>query len=195
MLAAAARQAGGRGRRHRVKDDPVAVVTALEELSASADLLITTGGVSMGGEHDVVKAALATFAVKFRRVALQPGMPQGFGLIGLGGTPVFTLPGNPVSAYVSFLLFVRPAMQALQGLAPAPLPTTRAILAGPVRSPEGRRSYLRGVLDPTTGTVIPLAGQGSHELGALARADVLIVVPEQVVGLEEGEPADVVSLP
>ena len=195
MLAAAARQAGGRGRRHRVKDDPVAVVTALEELSASADLLITTGGVSMGGEHDVVKAALATFAVKFRRVALQPGMPQGFGLIGLGGTPVFTLPGNPVSAYVSFLLFVRPAMQALQGLAPAPLPTTRAILAGPVRSPEGRRSYLRGVLDPTAGTVIPLTGQGSHELGALARADVLIVVPEQVVGLEEGEPADVVSLP
>ena len=59
MLAAAARQAGGRARRHRVKDDPVAVVTALEELSASADLLITTGGVSMGGEHDVVKAALS----------------------------------------------------------------------------------------------------------------------------------------
>ena len=87
--------------------------------------------------------------MKFRKVALQPGMPQGFGLIGLGGTPVFTLPGNPVSAYVSFLLFVRPAMQALQGLAPTPLVTTRAILAAPVRSPEGRRSYLRGVLDPT----------------------------------------------
>jgi molybdopterin molybdotransferase len=195
MLAAAARQAGGRARRHRVKDDPVAVVTALEELSASADLLVTTGGVSMGGEHDVVKAALAGFAVRFRKVALQPGMPQGFGLIGLGGTPVFTLPGNPVSAYVSFLLFVRPAMQAVQGLPPAPLPTTRAILAGPVRSPEGRRSYLRGVLDPTAGTVVPLTGQGSHQLAALARADALIVVPEQVVRMEQGEPADVVSLP
>src|SRR5207244_1348640 len=68
MLAAAARQAGGRARRHRVRDDPVAVVTALEELSASADLLVTTGGVSMGGEHDVVKAALGEFAVRFRRV-------------------------------------------------------------------------------------------------------------------------------
>jgi molybdopterin molybdotransferase len=195
MLAAMARQAGGRARRHRVKDNPVAVVTALEELSVSADLLVTTGGVSMGGEHDVVKAALEGFAVKFRKVALQPGMPQGFGLIGLGGTPVFTLPGNPVSAYVSFLLFVRPAMQALQGLAPTPLPATRARLAGPVRSPEGRRSYLRGVLDPTADTVIPLTGQGSHQLGALARANALIVVPEQVVGMEEGEPADVVSLP
>ena len=195
MLAAMARQAGGRARHHRVKDDPVAVVTALEELSASADLLITTGGVSMGGEHDVVKAALDGFSVQFRKVALQPGMPQGFGLIGLGGTPVFTLPGNPVSAYVSFLLFVRPAMQALQGLAPAPLPTTRAVLGGPVRSPEGRRSYLRGVLDPTAGTVVPLTGQGSHQLGELARADALIVVPEQVVRMQEGESADVVPLP
>ena len=195
MLAAAARQAGGRARRHRVKDDPVAVVTALEELSASADLLITTGGVSMGGEHDVVKAALGGFAVKFRKVALQPGMPQGFGLIGLGGTPVFTLPGNPVSAYISFLLFVRPAMQVLQGVAPTPLPATRARLAGLVRSPEGRRSYLRAVLDAGGGTVTPLTGQASHQLGALARANALIVVPEPVVRMEEGEPADVMSLP
>ncbi len=195
MLAAAARQAGGRARHHRVKDDPVAVVTALEELSASADLLVTTGGVSMGGEHDVVKAALGEFSVKFRKVAMQPGMPQGFGLIGLTGTPVLTLPGNPVSAYVSFLLFVRPAMQALQGLIPAPLPVTRATLAGAVRSPEGRRSYLRGVLDAENGTVIPLTGQGSHQLAALARANALIVVPEQVVRMQEGEPADVVSLP
>jgi molybdopterin molybdotransferase len=195
MLAAAVRHAGGRARRHRVKDDPVAVVTALEELSASADLLITTGGVSMGGEHDVVKAALGGFAVKFRKVALQPGMPQGFGLIGLGGTPVFTLPGNPVSAYISFLLFVRPAMQVLQGVAPTPLPATRARLAGLVRSPEGRRSYLRAVLDAGGGTVTPLTGQASHQLGALARANALIVVPEPVVRMEEGEPADVMSLP
>jgi len=195
MLAAAARQAGGRARHHRVKDDPVAVVTALEELSASADLLITTGGVSMGGEHDVVKAALEDFSVRFRKVAMQPGMPQGFGLIGLTGTPVLTLPGNPVSAYVSFLLFARPAMEARQGLAPAPLPVTRATLAGAVRSPEGRRSYLRGVLDAENGTVIPLLGQGSHQLAALARANALIVVPEQVVRMQEGEPADVVSLP
>jgi molybdopterin molybdotransferase len=122
-------------------------------------------------------------------------MPQGFGLIGLGGTPVFTLPGNPVSAYISFLLFVRPALQVLQGVAPTPWPATRARLAGPVRSPEGRRSYLRAVLDAGDGTVTPLTGQASHQLGALARANALIVVPEPVVRMEEGEPADVMSLP
>jgi molybdopterin molybdotransferase len=70
-----------------------------------------------------------------------------------------------------------------------------AILNAPVHSPEGRRSYLRGVLDPSDGMVTPLTGQGSHQLGELARANVLIVVPEQVVRMEKGEPADVVSLP
>jgi molybdopterin molybdotransferase len=196
MLAAAVREAGGRARRHRVKDDLVVVVTALEELSASADLLITSGGVSMGGEHDAVKAALTGYAdVTFRKVAMQPGMPQGFGVFGPDRTPVFTLPGNPVSTFVSFQLFVRPVLQALQGLPPVPLPTRQAILAGAVRSPEGRRSYLRGVLDPEAGRVVPLTGQASHQLGVLARASALIVVPEQTVRMEEGEQVDVVSLP
>jgi molybdopterin molybdotransferase len=196
MLAAAVRQAGGRARRHRVKDDLVTVVTALEELSASADLLITSGGVSMGGEHDAVKAALTGYAdVTFRKVAMQPGMPQGFGVFGPDRTPVFTLPGNPVSTFVSFQLFVRPVLQALQGLPPVPLPTRQAILAGAVRSPEGRRSFLRGVLDAEAGRVVPLIGQASHQLGVLARANALIVVPEQTARMEEGEQVDVVSLP
>jgi molybdopterin molybdotransferase len=196
MLAAAVRQAGGLAYRHRVKDDPAAVMAALDELSAAADLLVTSGGVSMGGEHDVVKAALASRGdVMFRKVAMQPGMPQGFGVAGRARTPVFTLPGNPVSTFVSFQLFVRPAMQALQGLAPAPLPVTRAILTASLRSPQGRRSFARGVFDPTFGTVTPLTGQGSHQLGALARANALIVVPERVVWIEEGKPADVMSLP
>jgi molybdopterin molybdotransferase len=196
MLSAAVRQAGGVARRYRVADDPQAVLAALEEHSGPADLLITSGGVSMGGEHDVVKAALAGHAdVSFRKIAMQPGMPQGFGVVGKGPTPIFTLPGNPVSAFVSFQLFVRPALQALQGLAPVPLPAVRAVLDGPLHSPAGRRSFLRGVLDAGTGTVTPLTGQGSHQLGALARANALIVVPEQVVRMEEGDPADVLSLP
>jgi molybdopterin molybdotransferase len=196
MLAAAVRQAGGLAQRHRVSDDPRAVLAALEEHSAAADLLITSGGVSMGGEHDVVKAALATRGgVTFRKVAMQPGMPQGFGVVGPGRTPLFTLPGNPVSAFVSFHLFVRPALAALQGIAPVPRPAVRAILTAPVRSPAGRRSLLRGVHNPAAGTVTPLTGQGSHQLGALSRANALIVVPEQVVRMEEGDPADVMSLP
>jgi molybdopterin molybdotransferase len=196
MLAAAVRQAGGVAERHRVSDDPQTVLAAIEKLSGSADLLITSGGVSMGGEHDVVKAALAgRSGVSFGKVAMQPGMPQGFGLIGQGPVPIFTLPGNPVSAFVSFHLFVRPAMDALQGLAPAPLPTVRVILTAPVSAPPGRRAFLRGVLDAAAGTVTPLTGQGSHQLGALARANALIVVPEEVVRMEDGDPADVMSLP
>jgi molybdopterin molybdotransferase len=196
LLAAAVRQAGGVAQRHRVKDDPDAVVAALDELSASADLLVTSGGISMGGEHDVVKAALSGHAeVAFRKVAMQPGMPQGFGVVGPSRTPLFALPGNPVSALVSFQLFVRPAMAARQGRAPAPLPLTRAVLTAGVTSPPGRRSYLRGVLDIAAGTVAPLAGQGSHQLGALAQANALIVVPEQVAGMAAGETADVMSLP
>jgi molybdopterin molybdotransferase len=196
LLAAAVRQAGGVAQRHRVKDDPDAVVAALDELSASADLLVTSGGISMGGEHDVVKAALAGHAdVAFRKVAMQPGMPQGFGVVGPARTPLFALPGNPVSAFVSFQLFVRPAMAARQGRPPAPPPLSRAVLTASVTSPAHRRSYLRGVLDPAAGTVAPLAGQFSHQLGALAQANALIVVPEQVTALEAGETADVISLP
>ncbi|MGH3298722.1 MAG: molybdopterin molybdotransferase MoeA, partial [Trebonia sp.] len=134
MIAAAAREAGAvASRRAGVPDDPKGVLPALEEQLAHADLLITTGGVSMGGEHDVVKAALHKLGtVTFRKVAMQPGMPQGFGVLGHGGAggvgaqggaggvgaergvPIFTLPGNPVSAYVSFQMFVRPALAALQ---------------------------------------------------------------------------------
>jgi molybdopterin molybdotransferase len=196
MLAAAVRRVGGVATRHRVGDDPRAVLAAIEELSAAADLMITSGGVSMGGEHDVVKAALSGHAaMTFRKVAMQPGMPQGVGAVGADRTPILTLPGNPVSAFVSFCLFAPPALDALRGLPPGRLPRARAELTRPVRSPEGKRSFLRGGLDAEAGTVTPLTGQGSHQLGALALANALIVVPEAVVSMQAGETADVMSLP
>ena len=197
MLAAAVRQAGGSATRHRAGDDPEKVLALIGVLSAQADLLITSGGVSMGGEHDVVKAALSgsrAGTITFCKVAMQPGMPQGFGVVGPDQTPILTLPGNPVSAFVSFWLFGRPALDALQGLAPQPVPARRAQLASPVRSPQGRRSFLRGVLNADGATVTPLTGQGSHQLGALARANALIVVPEEVASMAAGDVADVISL-
>ena len=196
LLAAAARQAGAVAERQRVADDPQTVLAALADRAARADLLVTSGGVSMGGEHDVVKAALSDLGtVTFRKVAMQPGMPQGFGLLGPRQTPIFTLPGNPVSAFVSFHLFVRPALAALQGLAPQPPAPARAVLDAPVRSPAGRTSYLRGVLDRATGRVTPLTGQSSHQLGALAQANALIIVPRETTSMAAGESADVLSLP
>jgi molybdopterin molybdotransferase len=201
MIAAAAREAGAVAyRRSGVPDDPKGVLPALEEQLAHADLLITTGGVSMGGEHDVVKAALRKLGtVTFRKVAMQPGMPQGFGVLGKAGeggkglVPIFTLPGNPVSAYVSFQMFVRPALAALQGASDLSLPSVRATLTGPVRSPSGRRSYLRAVLDGSK--VTPLSGQGSHQIAYLGRANALIVVPEWETSLPANDKVDVLLLP
>jgi molybdopterin molybdotransferase len=195
MIAAAAREAGAVAyRRSGVPDDPSGVLPALEEQLARADLLITTGGVSMGGEHDVVKEALRELGtVSFRKVAMQPGMPQGFGVIGDARVPLFTLPGNPVSAYVSFQMFVRPALAALQGADDLSLPTVQATLTGPVRSPSGRRSYLRAILDGPK--VTPLSGQGSHQIAYLGRANALIIVPEWETQLPAGDTVDVLVLP
>jgi molybdopterin molybdotransferase len=197
MLAAAARQAGCPARRYPiVRDDIDAVLAAVQGALTGADLLITSGGVSMGAEHDVVKAALSTLGtVTFRKVAMQPGMPQGFGTIGQGaGTPIFTLPGNPVSAYVSFWLFVRPALDALQDSSGERGKPGQAVLTQPVRSPAHKRSFLRAVLDGPAGLVTPVSGQHSHQLASLAKANALIIVPEQVTSLDAGETVDVLEL-
>ena len=198
MLAAAARQAGLDGiRNETVRDEPELVLAAIKAAAASSDLLVTSGGVSMGGEHDVVKAALGKLgSVGFRKVAMQPGMPQGFGMIGdEPRTPIFTLPGNPVSAFVSFHLYVLPAARVLQGLAAGHGGPLRARLTGPASSPDGKRSFLRGLLDRAAGSVTPLTGQSSHQIASLARANALIVIPEPVTSLPAGEVVEVLELP
>lgn len=197
MLAAAARQAGCPARRHPIiPDNTDAVLAAVQNALTDADLLITSGGVSMGGEHDVVKAALGTLGtVSFRKVAMQPGMPQGFGVLGQAATPIFTLPGNPVSAYVSFRLFVLPALDALQDISRERAATRSATLTQPVRSPAEKRSFLRGVLDGPAGLVTPVTGQGSHQLASLAKANALVIVPEDVTGLDAGTTVEVFELP
>jgi molybdopterin molybdotransferase len=196
MLASAARQAGAVAyRQPSVPDDAGQVLAVIEDAAGRADLLVTSGGVSMGGEHDVVKAALEQLGtVRFRKVAMQPGMPQGFGLVGTASTPILTLPGNPVSAFVSFQLFVRPALRALQGKASGHQRTARAVLTAPLRSPRDKRSFLRGVLAADGTEITPLSGQASHQLAALALANALIVVPEQVTGMQKGDVAEVICL-
>src|SRR6201999_2271264 len=195
MLAAAARETGCLAYRQAIlPDNPDEVLPAIEDQLVRADLMITTGGVSMGGEHDVVKAALERLGtITFRKVAMQPGMPQGFGTV--ARVPIFTLPGNPVSAYVSFQVFARPAIGALQGDDGLGLDKAQAELTGPLRSPAGRRSFLRGVLDRAAGKVTPLTGQGSHQIATLGKANALVVVPEWVVQMSEGDTAEVLVLP
>ena len=196
MLASAARRAGAVAyRQPSVPDDASHVLSVIEDAAGRADLLVTSGGVSMGGEHDVVKTALEQLGtVRFRKVAMQPGMPQGFGTVGPASTPIMTLPGNPVSAFVSFQLFVRPALRALQGKSGGHQRTARAVLTAPLRSPRDKRSFLRGVLADDGTEVTPLSGQASHQLAALALANALIIVPEQVTGMQEGDVAEVICL-
>ncbi|MEU1902058.1 gephyrin-like molybdotransferase Glp [Nocardiopsis dassonvillei] len=202
MIAAAARDAGCEVHRHGfVGDHPQTVRDTLDDLLVRADIVVTTGGVSMGA-HDVVKEVLTREGtVEFVQVAMQPGKPQGFGVIGPDRTPIITLPGNPVSAFVSFQVFVRPALRRLRGLDPRPLPSMRALLTSPVTSPPGRRSFLRAVLEESPygrdaeSTVSPASHQGSHQLSALAGANAFVVVPEEVTELAAGSRVEVVRLP
>jgi molybdopterin molybdotransferase len=197
LLAAAARQAGCLAYRvPNVADDPHELMSTIEDQFLRADLLITSGGVSMGGENDVVKDVLKQLGtITFRKVAMQPGMPQGFGTIGPDETPIFTLPGNPVSAFVSFQVFVRAALGAMLLTDELALPTRPAVLSAPLRAPAGRTAFLRGILDHASGLVEPLNRQGSHQLAALGKSNALIVVPEWVISQSEGDEVEVMILP
>ncbi|RST00296.1 molybdopterin molybdenumtransferase MoeA [Streptomyces sp. WAC07149] len=208
-LAAAARDAGAIAYRvGAVADDADTLRSTIEDQLIRADLLVTTGGVSVGA-YDVVKEALtaagsgdgdepAGGGVDFRKLAMQPGKPQGFGTVGPDHTPLLALPGNPVSSYVSFELFVRPAIRTLMGLPESEVsrPGVRAVLKAdePLRSPAARRQFLRGKYDAEAGTVTPVGGSGSHLIAALAHADSLMVVPEDVTSVEPGAELEVILL-
>jgi molybdenum cofactor synthesis domain-containing protein len=195
MLAAAVAEAGGVGYRETiVADEPDKVIEVIDDQVMRADAIITSGGVSMGA-RDVVKEVL-TGRVTFSKVAMRPGKPQGFGML-REQTPIFTLPGNPVSAYVSFQVFVRPALRALQGLPPEPPDLVTATLTEAVSSPAGLRHFLRATLSFAEGryTATPAEGQGSHQLAALASANALVVVSEDVESLPAGAQVDVMELP
>ncbi|MGA5197719.1 gephyrin-like molybdotransferase Glp [Streptomyces exfoliatus] len=196
-LAAAARDAGALAYRvGAVADDAESLRATIEDQLIRADLIVTTGGVSVGA-YDVVKEALtADGQVDFRKLAMQPGKPQGFGAIGAEQIPLLALPGNPVSSYVSFELFVRPAIRALMGVEDLHRPRVRAVLDadGTLTSPAGRRQFLRGVYDRETGAVTPVGGAGSHLIAALAHADCLLVVPEDTETVEPGTELEVVLL-
>ncbi|WP_345964619.1 gephyrin-like molybdotransferase Glp [Streptomyces sp. BRB040] len=201
-LTAAARDAGAIAYRvGAVTDDADTLRSTIEDQLVRADLMVTTGGVSVGA-YDVVKEALAHVGdedepgagVDFRKLAMQPGKPQGFGSVGPDHTPLLALPGNPVSSYVSFELFVRPAIRTLMGLPDVHRPVATASLAADkaLTSPKGRRQFLRG--SHADGSVTPVGGSGSHLVAALAQANALIVVPEDTASVEPGAEVEVVLL-
>jgi molybdopterin molybdotransferase len=196
-LTCAAREAGAIGYRVGiVPDDPRQFRDTLEDQLIRADCVVTSGGVSVGA-YDVVKEVLSRVGtVKFERIAMQPGMPQGFGTLGPENIPFFGLPGNPVSALVSFEVFVRPALRMMLGAAQLYRPAVRATVIRPIDKRPGRRQFARARLSVRDGQYVvePVGGAGSHLLAGLAAANALIVLPEESAGAATGAAVDVLML-
>lgn len=193
MLAAALREAGADVTTAPATSDDVALFhQTLAGHAKDVDLIVTTGGVSAGA-YEVVKDALAR-DVEFVKVAMQPGMPQGAGrLQGTpNGTSIVTLPGNPVSALVSFEVFIRPPLRAAMGL-PSQRPRRSATLTEKLTSPAGKRQFRRGVLG-TDEQVSSYGPPASHHLRWLATANCLLDIGEDVVELAAGSPVPVWDL-
>ncbi|GAA3766248.1 molybdopterin molybdotransferase MoeA [Microbacterium kribbense] len=169
--------------RTSVGDEGDGLRAALDEASAlGADAVITSGGVSAGA-YEVVKNVAA---MTFEKVAMQPGKPQGFG----AGSPLlFGLPGNPVSVAVSFEVFVRPALLAMQGRTDTARRRIRMPALTGWRTPPGRRQYLPVTIE--TGGVRPASSGGSHLAASLGRADAYAIVPAEVAAVTVGDVVDV----
>lgn len=197
LLAASVEQSGGIPLRIGiVPDDEDELRRVLARYADRVDAFLLSGGVSVGA-FDVVKAVLAPLGVWFGPVRMQPGKPQGFGRW-TNGVPIFALPGNPVSAFVSFEVFVRPALRRLQGSAQLQRPVLRAVAGAGWHSPAGRTQFMPITVssgDEVNGalTVRPASrgGSGSHLVGSLALADGLAIVAEDTQRVHEGDAVDV----
>lgn len=193
MLAALCRAAGRRAeRRPAVADEDGAVARLFRDAGHDENVLITSGGVS-AGDLDLLpaEAGRAGFEILFHRVAVRPGRPVAFGR--RGGTLWFGLPGNPVSASVCFHLFVRFALDCLEGAAHPGAPVRRARLTRDVALRGRRETYRDGILDSSSDgqlRVAPVESLGSHDLAAHARANALIRIPADAERLPEGSVVD-----
>ncbi|GAA3643433.1 molybdopterin molybdotransferase MoeA [Microbacterium awajiense] len=183
--------------RMSVSDDGGGVLRAVDDAEAlGADAIVFSGGVSAGA-YEPVKRSLGG-EMEFAAVAMQPGKPQGFGVT-RGGMLLFGLPGNPVSAAVSFEVFVRPALLAMTGRTDGDRPRITVRAATGWRTPPSRRQYLPAAIDrtdPAAWTVRPATrgGSGSHLAGGLALAEAYAVVPADVDEVSAGDPIEVLLL-
>lgn len=170
-----------------VKDNPDALRAALQSAASNADLVITSGGVSVG-EADYIKALLAELGqINFWKIAMKPGRPLAFGHI--GKTPFFGLPGNPVSVMVTFYQFVLPALQKMAGEDGSASLLLPAIAAAPIRKRPGRFEFQRGVMATVDGKLsVRMTGeQGSGILSSMSQANCFILLDEDCDGIAAGD--------
>jgi molybdopterin molybdotransferase len=176
-------------------DDSAAIAEAAKA-ARFCDLLVTTGGASVG-EHDLVQSALGPegFALDFWRIAMRPGKPLIWGR--LGQTPLLGLPGNPVSALVCGVVFLLPALDRLSGLPGAAPRTTRARLGAALPENDRRFDFLRARLETAVdgaSVALPFPVQDSSMLKTLARADALVLRPPHAPPAAEGETVEIIAL-
>ena len=177
-----------------IPDEPDRIRSALEEAADVGDIIVTSGGVSVG-DADYVRDLVAELgSIDFWRIALKPGKPLAVGDI--RGTPFFGLPGNPVSTIVTCLLFVAPAIDLLAGATPCPSLTVPAILAEQVPHAPGRREYMRGIATNEEGVLrVAINGnQGSNRLATFSGANCLVLVPADAANLPAGETVQILPL-
>lgn len=194
MLAAQVQRAGGIATRSAiVRDDVSELKRAFMAATSGHDVILTTGGVSVG-DFDLVRNVLQQIGqLDFWQVAMKPGKPLAFGRI--GNTPIFGLPGNPVSAFVCFELFVRPALQKMAGFVSPLWNRRRAQLTDDVKTGR-RREFLRGQLlwrDQRL-AIAPISKQGSGQHASLLRCDALLDVPIGSAPLKAGAEIDIIAL-
>lgn len=200
-LSALVRACGGEPVVLGIAPDTIEGIQQLVRGARGADLVLTTGGASVG-EHDLVQKALGTEAfgpggleVDFWRIAMRPGKPLIFGKV--GGTPMLGLPGNPVSALVCAMIFVKPAIEAMLDLDSGRIPVARARLGAPLTRNDQRQDYLRATLTiEETGerTATPFNRQDSSMLARLAQADCLIIRPAHDPERASGEWMEILEL-
>jgi molybdopterin molybdotransferase len=176
-----------------VRDEPALLEQAFREAGAMADVVMTSGGVSVG-EADFIKDLLDKLGeVLFWKIAMKPGRPLAYGKI--GGAHFFGLPGNPVSVMVTFYQFVRDALRVLQGESDVrPVPCFKAISLSRLKKAPGRTEYQRGILAPGANgrwSVRATGEQGSGILSSMSQADCFIVLPSAQGNVEPGAEVDV----
>ena len=179
----------------KLPDDPKKIKRAIIEARKESDLIITSGGVSVG-DADFVRSVIESIGeLTFWKLALKPGKPLAVGR--LGPTVFFGLPGNPISTIITYLLFVAPAIDLFCGQKiRMPIPIKASLITA-VRHNPGRREYQRGIVTPNNNRleVAPTGDQSSNRLATFANANCLIVIPEVQGNLEQGELVDVLLIP
>lgn len=192
-LAALVEESGGEAQILEIAEDSADALRRLADGARGADLLVTTGGASVG-DHDLIRSAL-DLDLDFWKVAMRPGKPLIFGH--LGGTPMIGVPGNPVSSQVCGVIYVRPAIRRMLGLEPATARAERAALGRDLPANDRRQDYLRAELgtgESGLPVATPFERQDSSMLSRLARADCLVVRPPEAPAAKAGEAVSIIRL-